>query len=102
MPGRHARSDRAAGEFARWQLRGVPRTVLPFGGSGVGDHTHVGGAYYTTGEFSFGRNRVDIRGMDIGGWTVWGTSHSCFLINERTLARVCSGQEGVVSTGIAG
>lgn len=86
----------------RGQWLGDTGTALPCGGSAVGDHTHFGVAYYTTGEFSFGRNMVDIRGMDIGGWTVWGTTYSGCLINDRTLVRVCSGQQGVVSTGISG
>ena len=86
----------------RGQWLGDTGTALPCGGSAVGNHTHFGIAYYTTGEFSFGRNMVDIRGMDIGGWTVWGDTYRGCLINDRSLVRVCSGQRGLVSTGISG
>lgn len=85
----------------RGQWLGDTGTALPCGGSAVGNHTHFSVEYYTAGTFSFAE-MVDIRGMDIGGWTVWGASRSGCLINDRTLVRVCSGHAGLVNTGAVG
>ena len=85
----------------RGQWLGDTGTALPCGGSAVGSHTHFSVEYYTTGAFTFA-GMVDIRGMDLGGWTVWGTDRSGCLINDLSLVRVCSGQSGLVNSGAVG
>jgi hypothetical protein len=38
---------------------------------------------------------VDLRGMDLGGWTVWSASYNGCLINDRSLVRLCAAQSGL-------
>lgn len=86
----------------RGQWLGDTGTALPCGGTAVGNHTHFSVEYYTTGSFAFGVNMVDVRGLDLGGWTVSGATHSGCLTRDGDLTRVCAGQSGLVNQGIVG
>lgn len=86
----------------RGQWLGDTGTALPCGGIAVGNHTHFSVEYYTEGSFFFGVNMVDVRGFDLGGWTVSGATHSGCLTRDGDLTRVCSGQSGLVNAGVVG
>jgi murein DD-endopeptidase MepM/ murein hydrolase activator NlpD len=86
----------------RGQWLGDTGAALPCGGAAVGNHTHFSVEYYTSGTFMFGVNMVDVRGLDLGGWTVSGVTHAGCLTRDGDLTRVCSGQSGLVNQGIVG
>ena len=92
---------RVGQRVSRGQWLGDTGTSLPCGGTAVGNHTHFSVEYYVSGGFRMGASMIDIRGLDIGGWTVWGASYSGCLINDRSLVRVCAGAGGLVSSGAA-
>jgi LasA protease len=83
----------------RGQWLGDTGTALPCGGTAVGNHVHFSVEYYTEGSFFFGVNMIDVRGLDLSGWTVSGMSRAACLTRDGDITRVCSGQSGLVNQG---
>jgi murein DD-endopeptidase MepM/ murein hydrolase activator NlpD len=90
-------------KVARGRYLGDIGTGTGCWGHADGPHTHFSLWNYPTGSsFSWHANAVDLRGVDIGGWTVSGVTFSGCMARDRDGHTVCAGQNGLTNDGTIG